>query len=85
MVVSEQKKIIHFGSSPYEDYTTHKDDKRKTNYLKRHHNEDWTITGIDKAGFWSRWILWNKTTLQESIKDVEEMFGIVIKQGSSYY
>ena len=27
---------IHFGASGYEDYTIHKDDKRKELYIKRH-------------------------------------------------
>ena len=30
------KKSIHFGAAGYEDYTIHKDDKRKELYIKRH-------------------------------------------------
>ena len=34
-------KKIYFGSSGYQDYTTHRDDKRKQLYLNRHKkNED---------------------------------------------
>ena len=70
---------IHFGDSRYEDFTSHKDEKRKNNYLARHaKNEDWTKSGIDTAGFWSRWVLWNRPTLQNSIKDVEKRFNIKI-------
>jgi len=29
-------KKVSFGARGYEDYTTHKDPKRKENYLKRH-------------------------------------------------
>jgi len=29
-------------------------------------------------GFWSRWILWNKPTIDESINDIENRFGIKI-------
>ena len=35
MVFDEQGKKIHFGSILYEDYTKHKDKKRRKNYLKR--------------------------------------------------
>jgi hypothetical protein len=72
-------KVIHFGAKGYEDYTKHKDEERKQLYLARHeNNEDWNKSGILTAGFWSRWLLWNKKTLKESIKDVEERFNIEI-------
>ena len=37
------KKLIHFGQMGYEDYTKHKDDKRRQNYLLRASNikGDW--------------------------------------------
>ncbi len=38
MVFNEQGKKIHFGSILYEDYTKHKDKKRRLNYLKRASN-----------------------------------------------
>lgn len=72
---TSKTKIIHFGSSGYDDYTTHKDDKRKQRYLARHRkNEDWTnpIT----AGSLSRWILWNKTYLNASITDYKKRFNL---------
>ena len=70
---------ILFGDKRYENYTIHKDDKRRENYIKRHEkNEDWTIQGITTAGFWSYWLLWNKPTLESSIKSVEKKFNIKI-------
>ena len=36
-------KTVSFGASGYEDFTIHKDEKRKDNYLKRHQK---TKTGI---------------------------------------
>jgi hypothetical protein len=30
-----KKKLISFGDSRYEDYTQHKDEKRRQSYLKR--------------------------------------------------
>ena len=72
---------IHFGDSRYEDFTSHKDEKRKSNYLSRHaKRENWTKSGINTAGFWSRWILWNKPTLHKSIEDIEKRFNIKIKR-----
>ncbi|MAW14726.1 MAG: hypothetical protein CML57_11020 [Rhodobacteraceae bacterium] len=68
-------KTVHFGSSKHSDFTKHKDEKRKANYLKRHApNEDWTINGIDTAGFWARWILWNQPSLRRSIQDLNRRF-----------
>lgn len=70
-------KYISFGARGYDDYTTHKDLERKTSYLRRHQpTENWEDT--DTPGFWSRWLLWNKKTLDASIKDVEKKFDIKI-------
>ena len=37
-------KTISFGAVGYEDHTTHKDEKRRQNYINRHSNEDWSRT-----------------------------------------
>jgi hypothetical protein len=75
----ETTKVVHFGAKGYDDYTKHHDEERKEQYLKRHHkNEDWTKQGINTAGFWSRWLLWNEESLHESIKDAEKRFDIDI-------
>ena len=71
-------RTIHFGAKGYEDFTTHKDSKRKTNYIARHTNEDWTKNGIETAGFWSKHLLWNKQTLRESATDASRRFGLTI-------
>ena len=76
-VVSPEGKIIKFGDSDYEDYTIHKDKARKKAYLARHGvREDWEDLG--KAGAWSRYLLWNKPTLIQSIRYMERKFGIKI-------
>jgi hypothetical protein len=70
-------KIVHFGDPKYEDFTMHKNPVRKLFYLNRHRsNEDWH--NYLTAGFWSRWLLWNKPTLQQSIKDLKKKFNIEI-------
>ena len=64
-----KRKTISFGQAGASDMTQHKNEDRKMNYISRHRkNEDWTASGYDTAGFLSRYILWNKPTLRDSIK-----------------
>lgn len=73
-------KKIGFGAYGYSDYTIHKDKKRKQRYIDRHQkNENWNKNGIKTAGFWSRWLLWNKPTLVASAKNIEKKFYISIE------
>ena len=75
-----KKKTVQFGAKGYSDYTKHKDASRKDRYITRHKaKENWSKTGINTPGFWSRWILWNKPGLKTSIKDTEKRFKIKIK------
>ncbi|MHC4333848.1 MAG: DUF5754 family protein [Planctomycetota bacterium] len=70
---------VHFGADGYEDFTQHGDIKRKRSYIARHYkNEDWSARGINTAGFWSRWLLWNKPTIAQSINHIEKRFGVSI-------
>lgn len=78
-IILDNKHILHFGAKGYSDYTIHKDSSRMKRYLARHKKrENWTKSGINTRGFWSRWILWNKPSLLKSIKDVEDRFKIKI-------
>jgi len=73
-------KTVKFGSQGYSDYTLHKDPERMKRYQTRHKSrENWSKSGIKSAGFWSKWILWNKPGLRASIKDTEKRFGIKIR------
>lgn len=75
MATFDDKKTIHFGSAGMSDFTIHKDPKRKQRYLKRHQaRENWNDPKT--AGALSRWILWNKTSLKESIDDYKKRFNI---------
>lgn len=76
----DTKKTVHFGAVGYQDFTSHKDEKRKKLYILRHKgmNENWTKSGIKTAGFFSRWILWNKPDLEESVRDTEKRFNVKI-------
>ena len=69
------EKNVHFGAMGYEDYSTHKDEKRKASYLARHRTkEDWTLSGVDTAGFWARHLLWNEPSLGASVADINKRF-----------
>ena len=69
-------KLLKFGAYGYLDYIlSFGDDERKTAYINRHRKrEDWTINGVLTKAFWARWVLWNKPTLIDSIKDIEKRF-----------
>ncbi len=72
-------KTINFGDSRYDDFTLHKNPNRKKLYLARHKKrENWNKSGINTAGFWSKHLLWNKNTLNKSIKNIEDRFRINI-------
>ena len=67
------KKTISFGSAQHSDFTKHKDTARKQRYLDRHKSrENWSDPTT--AGFYSRWITWNKPTISESVKDTNNRF-----------
>ena len=68
-------KVVHFGARGYEDYTIHKNDERKQLYLIRHKkNENWNNPFT--PGALSKWILWNKKTLRDSIADYKKRFNL---------
>ena len=68
--VTYNGKNIDFGATGYNDYIlSNGDDVKKNAYIARHaKRENWNNPYT--AGFWSRWILWNKPTLMEAINDV---------------
>jgi hypothetical protein len=72
--IIDGKKKVSFGDNRYEDFTQHKDDKRKELYIKRHSNEDHSKSNIASPAFMSRWILWHKPTLKGSIDDINKKY-----------
>ena len=70
-------KKIHFGAKLYEDYTLHKDDKRKKAYLSRHKNDK--VNNPNFAGFYATNLLWNKPTLKESIQATNKKYNVNIR------
>ena len=76
-IITKDDKKVYFGQAGASDFTQHKDEARKQRYINRHkNNENWTKSGIDTAGFWSLYLLWNKPTIKESYNDIKRRFNI---------
>jgi len=70
-----RSRTIHFGAAGMSDFTKHRDPERKEAYIRRHRaRESWGASGSDTAGFWSRWLLWNKPSVGGSVRDIERRF-----------
>jgi len=80
--------IHHFGADGYRDYTLMNSksskfyepnrevrEKVKRNYLARHKNDR---KGIHSSSTLSDMLLWNKSTLNQSIKDYEKKYSVTI-------
>jgi len=80
---------VDFGDINYNDYIIYNlhfgksvADIRRENYLARHaEREDWTDPY--SAGFWSRFLLWEKRSLKSAIKNIERMLGVNILVGDT--
>ena len=71
-------KLIHFGAAGYEDYLQHNNEMRRERYIKRHEKrENWNDPTT--AGFYARWVLWNKETIDESMRDINKRFNLNVK------
>jgi hypothetical protein len=72
-------KTTHFGQRGASDFTKHKDTERKNRYLARHQKrENWN--DFKSAAGLSRWILWNKPSLNASIDYYIKKFGLKLKK-----
>ena len=69
------KKKVHFGQENADDYTITKDKEQRERYRKRH-QKDLRTNDPMKPGYLSYYLLWNKPTLQESIKDYKKKFNL---------
>ena len=74
---SGREKNLHIGAKGMDDFTKTRDEEQKERYINRHRaREDWRLSGVLTAGFWSKHLLWNKPTLQASISDVKGKFNL---------
>jgi hypothetical protein len=79
---SGRRVCVHFGALGYSDYPQHKDTERRDRYIRRHAvtgRETWGMAGLGTAGFWSRWLLWNKPSMRASADDMRRRFGISVR------
>ena len=66
-------KKVSFGATGYSDFTKHKDEDRKKSCIARHKvNQDWK--DFKTAGLWAKNILWNKPTVEASVRDTNKNF-----------
>ena len=80
IITPTSKKTVHFGAEGYSDDTKHKDKERMKKYDARHKpRENWGKSGINTAGFWSKWLLWSKPSLSAAKTYTANKFNITIK------
>ena len=70
---SGKTKTVSFGAAGMSDYTKHKDNERKSNYLSRHKANE-NCNDHETAAFYATRLLWNKPTLKASITDTNRKF-----------
>lgn len=70
-----REKRVSFGQAGAPDFTLTGDEERKRLYLVRHRaRENWNDPVT--PGALSRWILWNKPTIEASVRDFRSRFKI---------
>ncbi len=78
-IITNDNKKVYFGATGYSDFAIHKDEARKQRYIDRHKKNEfeyWNKSGIDTASFWSRFLLWNLSTITASYQDIKKRFNI---------
>jgi hypothetical protein len=68
-----RSKTTHFGASNMNDFTLTGDVKARERYWIRH-KKDLRTNDPTRAGYLSLFLLWNKPTLEASIKDYKKRF-----------
>ncbi len=75
-IITNDNKKVYFGQASASDFTL-KYEQREQLYINRHkNNENWTKSGINSAGFWSRWLLWHLPSIPASYQDIKKRFNI---------
>ena len=68
MAAIQDGPTVHFGES----------EKHKAAYLLRHKaRETWTMKGVESAGFWARWMLWNKPSIAQNIASTSAIIVLI--------
>ena len=69
-IITEDYKKVNFGQASYSVFTIYKDEAKKLKYIKDTKMKNWTKSGINSSGFWSRWLLWHQPTTSSSYQDI---------------
>lgn len=69
-----KEKVVPFGAAGMSDYTKHKNVTRKMRYLRRHTGKGEHWSKPDTPGSLSRWVLWNKPSFRDSVRDFRRRF-----------
>jgi hypothetical protein len=68
-------KTTHFGATGYSDFRSHRSEERKESYIARHSVRE-NFNDPTSASALSRWLLWNKQTLEASLRDFKSRFNL---------
>ena len=71
-----KKKTLHFGMAGANDYTITNDKEAKKRYIKRHTNSRENFEKFDSPSSLSRYILWEKTSVEAGIKYYKKRFNL---------
>ena len=74
---TDGQKTVHFGDSRYQDFTQHKDEQRKKNYISRHSNEDHSVSNALSPAFLARHVLWSEKSVPESVRKLNKKYNSV--------
>lgn len=70
-----REKTVKFGAAGMSDFTKNHDEERKKSYIARHaKTENWTASGVDTAGFWSKHLLWSGSSVTSSLAAIKSKY-----------
>ena len=76
-IITNDNNKVYFGQASASDFTIHKDEARKQRYINRHKKNEskyWNKSGIDTPSFWSRFLLWEKPSINESYQFIKNKY-----------
>ena len=74
VAVFENGRRVKFGAQGYEDYTMHRDEKRREAYRARH-RKDLDTNDPYRPGYLSYYILWgDSTSIRQNLADYNRRF-----------
>jgi hypothetical protein len=80
-MATDGSKTVHFGDSSYTDFTKGASEQQKKRYLQRHAKEDHSISNALSPAFLAKNILWNKRTVQASVRDLNKRYKQKFRHG----